>query len=280
MSFRNHIIPTKNRRKETDSLRFMNHLEQERASAFTSKGVITLEAAVVIPIFFFAILCMVYLFEIMAIQTSIRSALQNVGKELAEEAYLSPIISQREVKEKLIRTLEDDFWSDSMIAGGSDGLNCSHSKSNLRTSVIDLNVRYQIEIPVLMFRLPVRTYEERLRVKGWTGYVEGSGDSAEDDLVYVTNYGTVYHKSLSCTYLELTIRPITKDKLWLERNESGAIYSPCGKCGDLSSGTLVYITDYGKSYHTTLDCSGLKRTINVVWLSEINGLGGCSKCVK
>ena len=280
MSFRKNIFPIRIYRKESDSLHHLNHLEQERTSPFTSKGTITLEAAVVIPIFFFAILCMVYLFEIMTIQVSIRSALQSVGRELAEEAYLSPIIFPGEIKEDLIQILDKDFLDGSIIAGGAEGLDCSHSKSNLRTAVMDLNVRYQIEIPVLMFRLPIRTYEERLRVKGWTGYVEGSGDSAEDDLVYVTDYGVVYHKSLTCTYLELTIRPITKDKLFLERNESGGIYHRCEKCGDLAAGTVVYVTDYGGSYHTTLDCSGLKRNINVVLISEINGLGGCSKCVR
>ena len=169
MSFRNHKFPIKKDRKELDSLHHLNHLEQERASAFTSKGTITLEAAVVIPMFFFAILCMVYLFEIMTIQTSIRSALHSVGRELAEEAYLSPIIFPKQIEGDLIHILGEEFLAESIIVGGEDGLDCSHSKSNLRTAVMDLNVRYQVEIPVLMFRLPIRTYEERLRVKGWTG---------------------------------------------------------------------------------------------------------------
>ena len=256
-----------------------NHLIMERASSFTSKGSITLEAALVIPLFFFAILSMMYLFEIMTIQSSLRCGLQYVGKELAEEAYTTPLFLTSRVEKDLIEIVGEEELNRSLVVNGADGLNCSYSKLNLVTGVMELNVRYQLEIPILMFRLPIRTYEERLRVKGWNGLVEGGADGANDELVYVTEHGSVYHKSLSCTHLELSIRAITKAKLYNERNESGGIYYKCEKCDGYLAGMIVYITDYGNRYHTSLNCSGLKRSIHVMWLSEVNGLGGCSKCV-
>ncbi len=256
-----------------------NHLDQERASPFTSKGSITLEAAVVIPVFFFAILCMMYLFEVMAIQTSISNAAQCVGKTWAEDSYLSPLVFPKELEKEIVRVAGKEKLDRSIIANGSEGISCEYSRVNLKTAVLNLNVRYQIEIPVLMFRLPIRTYEERLRVKGWTGDMDLSNDSFEDEYVFVTDYGVVYHQSLACGYLELTIRGISIHKLYNERNEYGAIYYKCEKCGDLSKGAVVYVTDYGTKYHTTLSCSGLKRSIHMVKLSEVNGLGGCSKCV-
>ena len=256
-----------------------NHLDQERASPFTSKGSITMEAAVVIPVFFFAILCMMYLFEVMAIQSSISSASQCVGKAWAEESYLSPVVFPRELEKELIRVIGKEKLDSSIIANGSEGISCEYSKANLKTAVLNMNVRYQIEIPVMMFRLPIRTYEERLRVKGWTGDIGLSDDEEDEMYVYITDYGSVYHQSLACSYLELTIRGISVNKLYNERNEYGAIYYRCEKCGDLPKEGVVYVTDYGNRYHTTLSCSGLKRTIHIVKLSEVNGLGGCSKCV-
>ena len=82
-----------------------NHLVKERASPFTSKGSITLEAAVVIPVFFFAILCMMYLFEVMAIQTSSSNAAQCVGKAWAEESYLSPVVFPGELEQEIVRVV-------------------------------------------------------------------------------------------------------------------------------------------------------------------------------
>lgn len=255
------------------------HFYKERASAFTSKGSITLEAAIVIPIFFFAMLCMVYLFEIVTIQTSVRSALQSVGKEAAKEAYLNPIVLSGHLESELVALLGEENLDNSMIVNGSEGLDCSRSKTNVTTMVMDLNVRYEMEIPVLFFRLPVLTCEERLRVKGWTGDASGTSGSSEETYVYVTEYGLVYHKSLQCSYLELSVRGVSAGEIEDLRNNSGGRYYPCEHCGEGAYGAVLYITDYGNRYHTSLNCQGLKRQIYMVQLKELNGLGGCSKCV-
>ena len=45
-----------------------------------------------VPIFFFAVLSLVYLLEIMNVQTVMRSALHCAAKEIAEEAYVNPLL--------------------------------------------------------------------------------------------------------------------------------------------------------------------------------------------
>ena len=256
-------------------------IQWERASTFASKGSMTLEAAVVIPIFFFAVLCLVYLLEMMAIQTTLHHAMHSVGKEIAQAAYSSPMISTRGIEQYLVKTVGEERLNRSMIAGGINGLDCSKVQSDGNTAVIDLSVCYELEIPVLFFRIPVLSREEILRVKGWTGYVAGASGTQKEEVVYVTDYGLVYHQDMSCTYLELSIKTIRSEDVESLRNQSGGKYYPCEYCdGKETEGNRMYVTDYGDRYHRSLDCSRIKRNIYPVPLDEVYGLGGCSKCVK
>ena len=281
------LIKNLNSRKEKDSLLaihfpliFHRNRKRERASAFTSKGSITLEVALVVPIFFFAMLCMVCLLEMMSIQTTVRNALYSVGKEIAQQAYSSPMISTYGIQQHIIKNIGSEKLDRSMIVGGSDGISCSNSMSDWSTAVIDLSVCYDLEIPILMFKIPVLTREETLRVKGWTGYASGMYGEGTNEVVYVTDYGLVYHKNMSCTYLELSIQAVSILDIEHLRSESGAMYYPCESCGnDTVSAGRVYITDYGTRYHTSLECNKVKRNIYAVPLDEVYGLGGCSKCV-
>lgn len=273
-------------RKEKDSLLAIHfplifHKKEERASAFTSKGSITLEAAIVIPIFFFAMLCMACLLEMMSMQTTMRNALYSVGKEIAQQAYSSPMISTYGIQQHVIQNIGAEKLENSMIAGGAGGVDCSRSTSNWNTGVIDLSVRYALEIPVLMFRIPAISQEETLRVKGWTGYVAGANGEGMEEVVYVTDYGLVYHKNMNCTYLDLSIQEVRASEIEQLRSESGAKYYPCELCGDNGViGGRLFITNYGTRYHTSLECSKVKRNIYAVPLDEVYGLGGCSKCTK
>lgn len=273
-------------RKEQDSLLAIHdspiiYKKEERASAFTSKGSLTLEAALVVPIFFFAMLCMVYLLEIMSIQTTMRNAMYSVGKEIAQQAYSSPMISTYGIEQHIIKNIGADNLNNSIVAGGVSGINCSQSTSDWNTAVIDLSVQYQLVIPILVFRIPAISCEESLRVKGWTGYVAGMYGDTQDEVVYVTDYGLVYHENMHCTYLELSIQEVSWAEIDHLRNASGEKYYPCETCGSMSiAAGRVYITDYGNRYHVSLDCNKVKRNIYAVPLDEVYGLGGCSKCVK
>lgn len=273
-------------KKEKDSL-LATHFplicyeKKERTSVFTSSGSITLEAALVVPIFFFAMLSMVCLLEMMSIQTTMRNALHSAGKEIAQQAYNFPVISTYGIEQHVIKNVGIEKLDSNIIANGTEGIDCSKSKSDWSTGVIDLSVCYKLNIPILMFRIPIISCEETLRVKGWTGYAQGAEGMEKDAVVYITDYGLVYHKDMSCTYLELSIQAVKTSEIENLRSESGAKYYPCESCGiDTISANRVYITDYGTRYHTSLECSKIKRNIYAVPLDKAYGLGGCSKCVQ
>ena len=268
-----------NRKEQKDSLVTIKH--EERASAFTSKGSLTLEAAIVVPIFFFAILILTYLLEMLAIQTTVRNALYSVAKEAAGQAYTGTLLTSDRMEQRMVETIGRERLEQSSISRGASGLDCEETKCNWSSGVMDLSVRYRVEIPILMFRITPITCEETIRVKGWTGYMSVIEGEAENDTVYVTDTGIVYHRDADCTYLDMSIRSVHVDKLEELRNQSGGKYYPCEVCGKKAGeSTLRYITEYGTRYHTSLECKKIKRNIYAISIEEAYGLGGCSKCVK
>ena len=106
-------------------------------------------------------------------------------------------------------------------------------------------------------------------------------ENEKDCVVYLTETGTVYHCSLDCSYLKLTISKVLYRDLANLRNSSGGKYKMCERCCHgitPQDGEEVYITIYGDRYHKSHTCSGLKRTIREIMLSQVGNRAPCSKC--
>lgn len=117
-------------------------------------------------------------------------------------------------------------------------------------------------------------------VKPWTGYdvTKGKDREEEEQIVYMTEYGSVYHKNRSCTHLSLSIQAVSSLEVKSKRNESGGCYYPCEYCDEEGIFTVFFITFYGDRYHTTTKCRGLKRSVRSLPISEVEGVKACSKC--
>lgn len=117
-------------------------------------------------------------------------------------------------------------------------------------------------------------------VKPWTGYdvTKKHEQIKEEQMVYITDYGSVYHKNRSCGYLVPSVQAIHFQNIEEKRNQSGEEYVSCLLCKDPSFLTIVYVTDYGNKYHTTTKCRGLKRTVKSIPLSQVTGKDCCKKC--
>lgn len=117
-------------------------------------------------------------------------------------------------------------------------------------------------------------------VKPWTGYdVTNTKEwKQEEEMVYITEYGKVYHRNRSCSYLALSIQITNTVSVKEKRNETGEQYLPCEYCKSDGMTTIVYITSYGNRYHTTAKCQGLKRTVIKIPFSQIEEETPCKKC--
>ena len=199
-----------------------------RASASTrKKGSITVEAAMAVPIFFFATLTLVLLLELLSVQTAVRSGLQEAGKKLAVQAVEVPAVIPSNLEHDVVNSIGAERLERSIVEGGSSGINCNQSYLSPFTGIGEIQASYQVRIPVPGFSIAPISYKETMRIKAWTGYEAGGFGEEDDQIVYVTDTGVVYHKNPHCTHLDLSIHAAASSELNSLRNESGGKYHAC-----------------------------------------------------
>lgn len=249
------------------------------------RGSMTVEAAVVLPILVCALAFFLFLFRMIQVGLSVQQVLEEAGREIA-------VYAQCEREEDVAETVylgmaKGIVWSklrqDSNIGKYVEGKTAgiSLAESSFRGDEICLQADYRMKFPVTLLGKKVFWMSQTTRYRKWTGWSVGQGDTDGETWVFVTETGTVYHRTASCSYLTLTIRSVDEAAVGDCRNESGGKYERCEKCaGKENRFQKVYITNYGDRYHTDLNCSGIKRTVEMVRVSEVEGKGACSKCWK
>lgn len=281
----------------------------EEISLFTSKrtglnGSMTVEAAIVIPLLLFFLLNLGSLMEIIRLHGNVELALTNVGNELSLYQYIQTMeLSEQEqkalpegmkalmqsaltqvyIQQRIESYLGEDYLEEAPIVS-KNGWNLSAGWNVLQDGdYLELRYSYAIgcpfEIPGFKDFYMCNSYYSHV----WNGYqIPGSEDGVGTETVFLTEYGEVYHNSMECHYLQLSIRELTWEEAKLCTNITGNRYELCSYCEDLSYCGVVYVTDYGECFHYSLQCEGLKRTIYSVTLKEAESLGLrlCSKCGK
>lgn len=111
--------------------------------------------------------------------------------------------------------------------------------------------------------------------RAWVGF---TGLESEETYVYITPEGSVYHMFRDCTHLNLSVERVTYKEAISSENEYGEKYRKCRRC-EVAFGSVVYITKEGDCYHSERECSGLKRTIRQVPMSEVKDRSGCMRCM-
>lgn len=270
-------------------------------------GSMTLEAAILLPLFLFFMITILSLMDMLYFYGILEQRLHQVAKKMAVYApatmlsaevlagntedneintdsgdigsIAATILGEQYVKNSLINGLIQQELHSSGVIGKSEGLNFLYSRIMTEGDVIDLVVSYEIEPQNNFFFLPAYPVFNRCRVRAWTGYevASGSENDAGERIVYITETGIVFHLTKTCTYLDLSIRSVENSELDLYRNLSGGVYTACELCGD-GEAEIYFITDYGKCYHTSLTCSGLKRTITEIPISQVGDKSACSRC--
>lgn len=255
---------------------FFSHKETPRCPCF--QGGFTLEAAVILPLaasFFVSIL---FFFRVMQIQLIVQNALDDTGRKLAVYASEKDTVANPAVAEALfLKELGEQEIADEYILGGKLGISLLGSEFDGQDVCVKAD--YLIRLPIQIFWTRNFAMEQHADCRKWSGWNPGGEADIEGQWVYITETGSVYHSTSACSHLELSVRAVLREQIAELRSEEGAKYYKCRECGNQeNSGGIVYITNQGNRYHNDLNCSGIKRTIYMIRLSDVGERKGCSRC--
>lgn len=276
------------------------------------KGSLTVEAAFIMPFMIFFVALFSYLMMIMGLQMKLQEALDMAGRRLAEYAYIYEQIGEfsAETEEemmqkelglrefvryglnsayawKLVREYAGEEWLNHYcIANGQNGVWIAGGDMLSEDGIIDLALHYIVKIPYLPGEKIGIHLVSRCRVKAWTGFekkVIKEEDKTEEEIVYITETGSVYHTNINCTHLKLSIDEVALFNLEYIRNQGGGKYYACERCCQkqgLFGTEKVFVTKTGNRYHCSKGCSGLKRTIIELPISQIGTRSQCKRCIQ
>lgn len=279
-------------RKDTGPLPDFSQVSEPHAGRASVSASLTLEAALVLPLFFFGVLSILYFTDMVTLQVRLLGGIRETGRTLAVAAAGKGIVGMEEGEELGLAGIsisslyakqsirrEAGELPEQVLEGDISLLGSSF----LEEEMIDLKVSGRMKIPVPFFSIKSIRFWQRGRVRAWTGRDPGADGTETSDggegagFVYVTVSGSVYHKDESCTHIKLSIHQVSLDRVKELRSADGSKYYPCS-CYQQSASETVYITREGNRYHSSLECSGLKRSVRKVPLSEAEHLRACSRC--
>lgn len=248
--------------------------------SLSASASLTLEAALVLPLFLFAGMILMMPFRILDVHRQVQAVGEHVSEEIGQAAYLSKY------------TDEDSFWNTAAAYVYAEAAVRNRLKelpvrqiSLLRSSLledgetVDLVVDYEIPLPFSVLGIGSVEQTNRSFRRAWVGEDGKNGEQGEEEdvVVYVGKNSSRYHVSRTCHYLHNDLTAVAAEEVEYRRNQGGSRYTPCARCGGAAAGT-VYIMASGRHYHSSPSCSAIGAYVKAVWKSEVEYLGACSYC--
>lgn len=281
---------------------------RKRAHLFASSGSITIEATIALSVFMMFMLFIQSFMMVINSYMSVQICINNIAMDTAKNKYymqMADAVAEKskiwsEIKNETEKKLKDNVYIPreltSKLEDGAEILylsqrlrskmgdealgeqlcdidNLTLAKSSIENNIVDMVVEYKMKIPYINKYLSL---VQRGRVREWTG--EDITESKVE--VYITKTGDVYHKTRDCSYLIVKISKAYYSQIDELRNSSGGKYTKCLLCvKDKPQKNIgIFITEDGDKYHIDLKCSGIKRNLIAVDISQVGNRKLCSRC--
>lgn len=239
-----------------------------------NRGVVTVEACFVVPVFLFFMLSLGNLFMLLMAEAHIHQSLAEASDYVAEYSYLeyktenSGVIDLVLLNTQFRKYLDDDFYVGHTVKNKENGILITVKNDKDNPKIFHAAAIYLAGMDLPFFGKFYITLKDEIKQKRFLGY---SPEEKSDTYVYVTPEQSVYHVSRGCTHLSLQYG----SKSSKEKDQ----YTPCHFCGDRDNDTgKIYVSRTTNVYHCKETCSGLKRTVKRIKKEEAAGLLPCSRC--
>ena len=270
-------------------------------------GSVVVEAALVLPLYLYFSVLITQLILLPGVKLRVRQALYEDARILAESAYACRKAGERlgtspddsdyeeEAADKLsvaaasvllLGQLGPDYGGRHGIVGGTAGILLLNSEIAEEDNDITLRAVYEVKLPFYDIFRQSLIVRETVMTSAWLGESgekedRGYENENEEETVYITENGEVYHLDRNCTYIEVTLQETDLEDVDAMRSASGHKYHPCEVCAGregVQTGQRLYVTRYGKRYHTRADCPAIERYVREIPASEAGNRRPCSKC--
>ncbi len=267
----------------------------------TCSASLTLEAALVLPIFLFFVYLLILPMRMMDTARSMQEICEAVCRDAAEGSYLLTLRDSKTAKGADDRTVSGARSVQAYLKGNALGLLAvklaqrqvddqyvmnlhalrSHGWGDDQMITLTMDYDYRLPFSVLGLRSLHQTV--RASRHAWVGSPPRSKSGAssgddEDPLVYIGAHGTRYHSSLRCHYLSNDLTAVSFSDIRSKRNANGGTYHACPRCAASCKSGAVYIMQSGSAYHTDPNCSAICAHARAVKKSEVAYLGPCQYC--
>lgn len=287
----------------------MVSLTDKNVSVSVLNGSMTLEAALVLPIFILVVVWFVNFMTVLNYQNIMQSSINQAAVAIGRYSYVTNRIYEGTDIDRSSSTLDIDKdvlvsgistgyvrkeilteevknYSEKVnVIGGYTGISVIDSKINEEDKGInDIRVNYSISMDFLGGVVHSLRLSNRCYFRSWIGtsIVKQKTDDKDGKTVFITKTGDVYHLTETCTYIKVSLKKAKYSDISYLRNESGAKYRICSKCVDkeLKDNDIVYITESGTKFHSDSRCSKIKRDVISIDISEVGDRKLCSRCAK
>ncbi len=261
------------------------HPNVRRTSLFSSAcGSLTLEAAIVLPLYLFFLITVIYIFNIMHIENTFQAAMEEAARSISSYAYFGSDINNTPINDAILRKeflTEEirEIADNSFIKNGSKGILCIFEEG-FSKEYIDFNIRYKICLPFIPDSIISINIGQRLLFKPFIGADIKAETGDFTRYVYITATGTVYHTSPYCSYLKHYYEVIPdseKDVTW----STAKGYTPCPHCSfNEPIGPTSFLCLNSKVYHNKCNCIYLGVTVYKIPFESLDSQTLCTRCRK